>query len=280
MYPILFTIGPFSLHTYGLAMAVAFGLGIWIAMKRADAHGFGAKYALDLSIMILIFSLVGARFAYVVTHWDEFAQHPLDIISPVQHNGQIGIAGLVLLGGVAAAFATVYYYSRRHGHTFLSTTDLFIPSTALGIAIGRVGCFFNGCCFGEPCDAAWCVVFPKDSLAGYIFPNTPVHPTQLYETTAMLLLFGAMMFYDRHRHPEGRMTGIFLLAYGVWRFFNESLRWYENEMIVFQTDAFRLTVSQVLSAIMVVCGAYLLWRSYRKGAARSNASTLPSRVEP
>src|SRR5512140_20101 len=126
-------------------MALAFGLGIWITMRRAEAQGYGGKFALDLSILILIFSLVGARFTYVVTHWDEFAEHPLDIVSPVQHNGQIGIAGLVLLGGVAAAFLTVYIYARKKGHTFLATTDLFIPSTALGIAIGRIGCFFNGC---------------------------------------------------------------------------------------------------------------------------------------
>jgi phosphatidylglycerol---prolipoprotein diacylglyceryl transferase len=265
VYPILFTIGPFSLHTYGLAMAVAFGLGIWVAMKRAEAHGFGSKFALDLSVLILIFSLVGARFAYVVTHWDEFAGHPLDVISPIQHNGQIGIAGLVLLGGVGAAFLTVYLYARKRGHSFLAVTDLFIPSTALGIAIGRIGCFFNGCCFGKPSVLPWAVAFPADSLAGYVYPNDCVQPTQLYETIAMLILFGSLMLYDRKRHPTGRMTGIFLIAYGVWRFFNESLRWYEHEMIIWQTDAFRLTVSQVLSAIMVICGAWLLWKSYRKG---------------
>jgi len=268
VYPILFTIGPFSLHTYGLAMAVAFGLGIWVAMHRAESHGFGGKYALDLSIYILIFSLVGARFTYVVTHWDEFADHPSDIISPFQHNGQIGIAGLVLLGGVGAAFLTVYFYARRKGRGFLSTTDLFIPSTALGIAIGRVGCFFNGCCFGKPSVLPWAVAFPKDSLAGSVFPNDCLQPTQLYETLAMLLLFGAMMLYDRKRHPTGRMTGIFLVAYGVWRYFNESLRWYEHEMILWQTDAFRLTFSQVLSAIMVICGVALLWASYRKKAEK------------
>ena len=162
-------------------MAVAFGLGIWITTRRSEPRGFTPKFVLDLSVLILIFSLVGARFLYVVTHWGEFADHPLDTISPVQSNGQIGIAGLVLLGGVIAAFATVYIYSRRKGFAFFAVTDLFIPATALGIAVGRLGCFFNGCCFGMPAHEPWCVVFPPDSLAGEVFPGTCVHPTQLYE---------------------------------------------------------------------------------------------------
>jgi len=276
LYPILFTIGPFSLHTYGLAMAVAFGMGIWVAMKRAEAHGFGSKYALDLSIYILIFSLVGARFTYVVTHWDEFNDHLLDIVSPIQHNGQVGIAGLVLLGGVAAGFLTTFFFARRRGHTFLATTDLFMPSAALGIAIGRIGCFFNGCCFGKECTSGglFCTVFPKDSLAGYVYPNTPVMPTQLYETAAMLVLFAGLMIYDRKRHPEGRMTGIFLIAYGVWRYFNESLRWYEHEMILFENDTMRLTFSQLLSVIMVICGIVLLWRSYHLKSEVENHSPV------
>lgn len=267
MYPILFNLGPFSLHTYGLAMAVAFGLGIWIAMKRADSRGFGGKFALDLSILILIFSLLGARFTYVVTHWDQFAPHPLDVISPIQHNGQIGIAGLVLLGGVAAAFLTVFVYARKKGYTFLAATDLLIPSTALGIAIGRIGCFFNGCCFGTPTSLFWGVTFPRNSPVGDVYPpGTCVHPTQLYETVAMLILFAALMTYDKKRHPTGQVTGIFLVVYGVWRCFNESLRWYEPEMILWQSGAFRLTLSQVLSAIMVICGIVLMWRSRRKNA--------------
>jgi phosphatidylglycerol:prolipoprotein diacylglycerol transferase len=267
VHPVLFNLGPFSLHTYGLAMALAFGLGIWVTMKRAEAHGFGGKFALDLSILILIFSLVGARFLYVVTHLDEFAGHPLDMISPVQHNGQIGIAGLVLLGGVFAGFATVWVYGRRKGYSFFEVSDLFIPALALGIAIGRLGCFFNGCCFGEPTTLPWGITFPRESLAGYVFPDACIQPTQLYETVAMLILFAALMIYGRRKHPTGRITGIFLVAYGVWRFFNESLRWYESEMVLIQSPAFRFTFSQLLSAAMVVWGIVLLWRARRRLAS-------------
>jgi phosphatidylglycerol:prolipoprotein diacylglycerol transferase len=258
LHPILFDLGPFSLHSYGLAMALAFGLGIWIAIKRSPARHFAPTFALDLSVQILIWSLAGARAMYVVTHWDEFKGHLWDIISPVQANGQIGIAGLVLLGGVAAGFAVTYFYARKRGHAFFAVTDLFMPSLALGVAIGRLGCFFNGCCFGLPAHVPWCVHFPPESLAGYVYPHACIHPTQIYEALVMLLTFGALLWFDRTPRPTGQPTGIFLLIYGLWRFYNESLRWYEADMIVLDTGGFRLTVSQVISGLMVAAGLYLL----------------------
>jgi len=259
--PILFDFGPISLHSYGLGMAVAFAVAIWVAVQRAKARGLGGTFALDLSVLILIFSLIGARATYVITHWDEFREYPLDIVSPVQHTGQIGISGLVLLGGVAAAFLTVYVFARRKRKPFLSITDLLIPSTALGIAIGRLGCFLNGCCFGVPTGLPWGIHFPPDSLAGTVFPRACVHPTQLYEAGYALLIFVGLMIYDRRPRPVGRVTGLFLLGYGVGRYLNEQLRWYEHQMILWNTDAFRLTFSQVLSLIMIVCGvALVLWR--------------------
>jgi phosphatidylglycerol:prolipoprotein diacylglycerol transferase len=278
VHPILINFGPFSLHTYGLAMAVAFGFGIWIAMKRAEKFGVGAKYALDLSVLILIFSLVGARVTYVATHWDEFADHPLDAISPIQHTGQIGIAGLVLLGGVIAGFATAWIYSSRKQLPFLLTTDIFVPSLALGIAIGRIGCFFNGCCFGLPSDLPWACVFPPNSLAGEIYPGVHVHPTQLYESVYMFLVFIGLMIAGRERLALGLLTGMFLMLYGIGRFFIEMLRWYESEMILIRSP--RFTISQLISLGMVAVGIYLIVRSRRRpppppGAHSESTPTSP-----
>ncbi|MBI5060203.1 prolipoprotein diacylglyceryl transferase [candidate division KSB1 bacterium] len=260
MHPILFEIGPFALHSYGLAMAVAFGLGIWIAMQRSGARGLGDKYAMDLSVMILIFSLLGARISYVFTHLEEFRQYPLDAISPIQHNGKIGIAGLVLLGGVVAGFATAYVFGRRRQVPFLVTTDIFVPSLALGIAIGRIGCFFNGCCFGLPTELPWCMHFPAESIAGGVFPETCLHPTQLYECLWMLLTFGFLLGIDRRPRGIGRVTGWFLLLNGTGRFYVESLRWYEQSMIVFQGASLRITISQLVSLGLALTGLVLLFR--------------------
>ena len=255
-------------------MAVAFGMGIWVAIRRAEARGWGGKFALDVSVLILIFSLLGARATYVATHWNEFRGHPLDTISPIQHTGQIGIAGLVLLGGVAAAFATVYVYARRHKKIFLAVTDLLIPPTALGIAVGRIGCFFNGCCFGLTTNAPWGVHFPAASLAASVYgADTCVHPTQLYESVFMLLTFAGLMWYDRVPKATGRVTGWFLLVYGIGRYFNEGLRWYETEMVLWHSNSARFTFSQLLSIVMVVCGATLIALSYRKRQKVNGPST-------
>lgn len=264
MHPILFDFGPFSLHSYGLGMALAFAAGILVAMRRAKDRGLGSQFALDLSVLILIFSLVGARATYVLTHLGEYREHPLDAISPVQHTGKIGIEGLILLGGVAAAFITIWVYARRKGKPYFAVTDLLAPSTALGIAIGRLGCFFNGCCFGLPTEVAWGVQFPAGSLAAYVFPHQCVHPTQLYETVFTLLIFAFLMLHDRRPRPAGRITGLFLLLYGAGRYANELLRWYESEMVLWRGDGFRFTFSQAISLLLIAAGVLLVLRSLSK----------------
>lgn len=267
MHPILFDFGPISLHTYGLAMALAFAAAILVAMRRAKDCGLGSQFALDLSVLILIFSLVGARATYVFTHLGEYREHPLDAISPVQHTGKIGIEGLILLGGVIAALITIWVYARRKGKPYLAVTDLLSPSAALGIAIGRLGCFFNGCCFGFPTHLPWGVRFPAGSPAACVFPEQCVHPTQLYENVYTLLIFAFLMLYDRRPRPTGRITGLFLLLYGVARFLNEQFRWYESEMVLWRGAGGRFTISQAISLLMIVAGALLVAWTLRKPRA-------------
>jgi phosphatidylglycerol:prolipoprotein diacylglycerol transferase len=272
VHPIIFELGPFALHSYGLSMAVAFGLGIWLADKRAAARGLGHKFAVDLSVLILIFSLLGARATYVFTHLTEFAAHPWDAISPLQHNGKIGIAGLVLLGGVIAGFATAFYFARKRRVSFLTVTDIFVPSLALGIAIGRIGCFFNGCCFGVPTDLPWGIHFPAGSMADDVFGASCVHPTQAYESLYMLVVLGALLFLDRTHLALGKLTGWFLLLYGCGRFLIEQIRWYEASMILWQNGALRFTFSQAISLGMIGVGAWLLLRRVRLAPDLTRAS--------
>ncbi|MCL4305352.1 prolipoprotein diacylglyceryl transferase [bacterium] len=260
MYPELFKIGPFVLHSYGLMLALAFGFGIWIASKRAPQRGISGSTVMDVSVASLLFGLAGGRIAYVITHWEEFEDRWIDIVSPIQSDGTIGIAGLVLLGGVVAGFGGAYWMTRRRGARFLTLTDIMIPSLALGIAFGRIGCFLNGCCFGTECHAPWGVEFPTSSLAGSVFPHMSIHPTQLYEALAMLALFGFLLWRDRVPLREGVLTGWFLALYGLWRYYVEGLRWYESGMVFGQLGAHRITFSRIISVLMVVAGIYLIRR--------------------
>ncbi|MCB9357717.1 MAG: prolipoprotein diacylglyceryl transferase [Calditrichaeota bacterium] len=264
MHPELFKIGPFALHSYGLMMALAFGFGLWIASKRAPGRDVSASAVMDVSVASLLFGLAGGRIAYVFTHWHEFEGRYLDIISPVQSDGTIGIAGLVLLGGVVAGFGGAYWMARKRDVRFLTLTDIMIPSLALGIAFGRIGCFLNGCCFGLECTVPWGVVFPESSLAGSVFPHTHVHPTQLYEVLAMVVLFFFLLWRDRKPLGEGVLTGWFLILYGIWRYYVEGIRWYESGMVFGQIGDHRITFSRIISAAMVAVGLFLIRRKARE----------------
>jgi phosphatidylglycerol:prolipoprotein diacylglycerol transferase len=142
--------------------------------------------------------------------------------------------------------------------------DVLVPSLTLGIAIGRIGCFLNGCCFGIPTAVPWACVFPEESLAGSIFPHRHIHPTQLYETAAMLILFAWLLYYDTKPRVTGAVTAQFLLYYGIWRFFVEGLRWYESGMILTQSDGFQFTLSRLISLCMVLAGIYLMIRAHKR----------------
>jgi phosphatidylglycerol:prolipoprotein diacylglycerol transferase len=241
-------------------MAIAFASALWIAMQRAPKRGIEAKVIVDLAVLTLIFGLAGARATYVFTHIAEFRGRWLDTISPIQSDGKIGIAGLVLLGGVLAGFAAAFFIARRKKARFLTITDILIPSLTLGIAFGRLGCFFNGCCFGLPGSTPLCVVFPSESLAGSVYPRTLIHPTQLYEVSAMLVLFAFLLWFDRRPRATGLLTGMFLILYGVWRFFVEGLRWYEESMIIGMLGDSRFTLSRLITVGMVLVGLFLIWK--------------------
>jgi phosphatidylglycerol:prolipoprotein diacylglycerol transferase len=101
------------------------------------------------------------------------------------------------------------------------------------------------------------MVFPESSLTGSIYPHIHVHPTQLYETLAMLCVFAFLLWFDRKPRPLGTVTALFLIFYGVWRFYLEGLRWYEEGMIVTNIGDMRITVSRVISAVMVIIGIYM-----------------------
>lgn len=259
MYPTLFEIGAFRLTTYGLTMMLAFLAGIGLAMKRAKARGIPGEFVADLSTVILVGSLVGARALYVLTHLAEFNGRWLDTVKPVQSDGTIGIAGLVLLGGVLVAIPLTAWYTRKRGHGVLDTIDLLAPSLALGIAIGRVGCLMNGCCFGQHCDLPWAITYPVGSP---LHALGAVHPTQVYSILANLTVMGLLLRAARRRAFPGQIFALFLLLYSPGRFIVEFLRDYEPSMIRGHLGGWAVTTSQLLTLGMFIAGAglYRFWK--------------------
>jgi len=267
MYPVLFKIGGFELHTYGLMLALAFASGFALTVKRGKQYGFSFDQIYNISIIIVISALLGSRAAYVIFHLSEFSGRWWDTINPVQSTGQIGISGLVALGGVAAAFITAMIYVKIKRYAMGKVADMVAPGLALGLALGRVGCFFNGCCFGKECHLPWGVVFPEGSWPRYIYGETPIHPTQIYEVIYNLLIMAVLLKVSGRKKFQGFAFALFAVMYGICRIYVESLRYYEgfeSGMQAFNYAGMTVTVSQIISAIMVIAGLITIIIGYRR----------------
>lgn len=263
MFPTLFQIGHFRLSTYGLMMMLAFIAGIWLAVRRGRERGISRDFIQDVSTVILLSSLLGARGLYVLTHLDEFQGRWLDIINPMQADGTIGIAGLVLLGGVLAAIPTAIWYTRKHGLDVREVIDLLSPSLALGMALGRVGCLLNGCCYGKSCDLPWAITYPETS---YLHSLGAIHPTQAYLMVGDLALMAFLLWVAARRRFAGQVFASFLMAYAPLRFSVEFLRDYEASMILGHLGSWAVTTSQMISLGMLLSGA-ALFRYWSRGEA-------------
>jgi phosphatidylglycerol:prolipoprotein diacylglycerol transferase len=179
----------------------------------------------------------------------------------VQSTGQIGIAGMVILGGVITAVIVTALYAQQKRISIPKLVDTVSPSLALGIAIGRLGCFFNGCCFGKTCHLPWAMSFPSGSIAHYVVGNLPVHPTQLYESIYCLIIFITLLLSERKNRFYGFNGALFLTMYSIFRFFNEMFRFYEGSesgMILFNMGKMALTFSQIVSLAMFLGGIIII----------------------
>lgn len=260
MFPVFFEFGPLVIRGYGVMLALAFLLGIYLALERAHRRGLNQDHMVNLCLLIIVSSIVGARVLYVVPHWYEFRAHPLDIISPFQSSGGIGITGLTMYGGFIGGIAASVWYLRRKRLPVWKTTDAFAPSIALGIGITRLGCFFNGCCFGMPTDAAWGMVFPINSAAGAMFPDTPLHPAQLYSALLGFTLFGALMVLGRRERYDGYLFSMLLILEPVTRFTVDFFRYYESSMTIAAIDGVSLSLNQGISIALCGAGLFLFFR--------------------
>ena len=232
MHSVLFTFGPFTIHTYGLCMALGFLSGWQAAVWLCKRTGQNADQLTSLLTWLMLASILGARTAYVMEHWTaEFADNPLAIVRFDQ-------GGLMFYGGlIAAAFVLALYARATRNHLF-QITDLVLAVVPLGHAFGRIGCFMHGCCYGKLTHTCFGVAFPKGSpawweqvsatpplIAQTALASLPVIPTQLIESAANLSLFAVLYCLYPVRHTQrGFITGCYLICYALLRFGIECLR--------------------------------------------------------
>ena len=215
MHPILVRFGDFTVHTYGVLLALGFLLAVFLAREEGRRAGIDPDVMLDLSFYLLVGAILGSRLFYVLTNWPEFAGNPLDVL-------KFWRGGLVFYGGLIFAFLIGTGYVRKYRLNFQNLADVAAPSIALGQALGRLGCFSAGCCYGKPTTAFWAVTFrDPDSLAPL---GVPLHPAQLYESAATFGIFLALISLRRWERFQGRLLWYYLLFYSTARFIIEFYR--------------------------------------------------------
>ncbi|OGX40334.1 MAG: prolipoprotein diacylglyceryl transferase [Omnitrophica WOR_2 bacterium RIFCSPHIGHO2_02_FULL_68_15] len=250
MHPILLKFGPITLYTYGAMLVLAFSLSTWLAgriLRRLppELQRLTPGQVVDLSCLALLGGIVGARLFFVALHWQFFLDQPQYLLALWQ-------GGLVWYGGFAGGVGTMWLYARRHRVPFRWVLDLFAPVLALGHAVGRVGCFLNGCCYGEITDA-WCGIIMSGELR-------PVFPVQLAESLGLLFLYIILRLLQRPSrlaNRPGQLFGVYLCGYAALRF---TLEGYRGDQTVFWAG---WTLQQLISIVLLLVGAVLAFRSAR-----------------
>ena len=215
MYPIFFKLGPVTIRFYGVMMAIAFLTAVYIAKKESERKGLGSECMVDFAFYAIIIGIIGARLYYVLLHIQDFLKHPLDIVKVWQ-------GGLAFHGGILAGFLAGIWFARKRKIPFWKFADTGAPAIILAQAIGRVGCFLNGCCYGKETTVFWAVKFRNiDSMAPL---NAALHPTQLYEMAGNLGIFFFLWGIRKKKIADGCIFLLYAIMYSVLRFGLEFFR--------------------------------------------------------
>jgi phosphatidylglycerol---prolipoprotein diacylglyceryl transferase len=265
VHPQLLHFGSFFLPTYGFLVALGVLIGLWISVRNAERLGIDGDKAWNLGILVVLCGIVGAKVLYVINDWGYYSANPREIfsVSTLQ-------AGGVFSGGLVAAFVAAAWYVRKHHLSPLGTCDAFAPGLALGHAIGRLGCFAAGCCYGKETHHWWAVTFTNPMAAAITGTplGKPLEPTQLFECAVELANFFFLTWLLRRRKFNGEIIGAFMIIYGTARFFLEFLRGDPGRGSVFGGI---MTGTQLIAIGLVIGGGVIWW--LRPGMKRLTAQT-------
>jgi phosphatidylglycerol:prolipoprotein diacylglycerol transferase len=250
VYPELFSLGPITVYSYGVLLAISYLVGLWLAMRRARAWGLDANRVLDLGIYIIIAALIGAKLLLLVVDFDQFRRSPADLLSLARSGG-------VFYGGLILAVLVAFWYMHKHRLPLWTTCDVFAPGIALGHVTGRLGCLAAGCCYGRPTSLPWGITFTNPLAAANVGTplGIPLHPTQIYEAGAELLILVVLLATEKRGRPfPGRTFWGYMFLYAVSRYIIENYRGDPRGTVfgIFSTSQFISLVLAPLSLAMLV----------------------------
>jgi len=247
LHPILISIGSFHLPTYGFLLVMAILGGIYTAMRLGRRVGLDPALILDFCTWLMLVALVGAKVLMVLTDWSYYRANPEEIFGL-----STLMAGGVFYGGFLAALFFAIWYVRVQKLSFWKLADVLAPAVALGQSVGRLGCFSAGCDYGKPTTAPWGVVFTSTFAheVGGVPLGVRLHPAQLYESFATLIIFGLLLWWFPKRKRDGDVFLGYVGLYAVARFTLEFLRGDEDRGFVFHH---LLSTSQLI-ALLALAG--------------------------
>lgn len=250
--------GTWVITSYAVCLVVGVLAARWLFLRACShdaALAQAATHANDLTLVALIAGLIGARARYV---WENPATFSTADGWNWRQIADLDQGGMVWYGGLIGGAIAVVALAWRLRIPLLPLADATAPALAVGLAFGRIGCFFNGCCYGRICDLPWAVTFP-----GHLEAR---HPTQLYESGVAFGLALLLAFLHRRPLRPGIVAALFCMLYGVWRFINEALRDdYRHAGTLNDLGGWQLTNSQITSLWLLILGCVLItWSRYRQ----------------
>lgn len=253
MYPVLLQFGPLKIYSYGLAVACAFIIATILVKLEASRQNIPEEKILNLSIWVAVSGILGARILYILQNLKFYIRYPGEML--MLHRG-----GLSFYGGLILATICAIIFLRRQHLPTVKTFDIIAPYLALGQAIGRIGCFLNGCCYGKSTASLCSVYFPGEDITR--------HPVQIYSSLSLLLIFVILRLYQAKRGKvkiHGQVFLLYCLFYSAMRFLMEYLRGDNLPVLA------NLTIHQLISIGIFVISGLFLWKRRKRSTLRPQA---------
>ncbi len=253
MYPDLFSIGPLTLHTYGLFVALGFFVGLTVTTKLAKAEDINPQQVMDMGFIIILSAIIGSRALYVLMNASYYTRAPLDMF-------KIWEGGLVFSGGIIGVVLTMLWYIKRHDLPLGKIADLWAPAIAIGQSLGRIGCFMAGCCYGRPTDSFLGVTYTHPHCLAPL--GEKLHPVQLYSSISGLIIFLAVMLLYKKRKFEGQVFLWLLIMHSTARLALEKFR--GDDRGLFLGSGMTLTQFVAIMILVISVGILMVAKAKRK----------------
>lgn len=246
MHPILFEIGGFAIPTYGAILALSFLFSVYLLRKEAARLGLDPQQVADAAIISLLVGLIGSKLLLILVDLPYYLENPAKLWGTIRSAG-------VMYGGVIAGALAVIWYVRRKGLPLWDTMDVMSPFCALGVGLGRLGCFMVGCCYGMPHDGPLAVIFPDhpycEAPAG-----VGLFPIQLVSFAAGVALFGVLLAMLRKRRFSGQIVAAYFVLYSIIRGVIEFFRGDTVRGLWFGET---ISTSQIIALVGLLLGTWL-----------------------